>query len=183
MKNPARKKIRPLLSPFVDGELSPHERMLVERHLASCEESAQEVADMRALSSCVQATMEEVAQQEDWSGFPNEVLSRILPEKLPFFQRFRIQLAEIFTYQRNWVFAGAFAVVLVCFSFFMWMRPAEPAGYGRADLSIKTVSAKGGAALKTIVTHTESGDAVVWVVEEEESPSDAAAIQNQAGEL
>jgi hypothetical protein len=93
-------------------------------------------------------------------------MERLLPEKLPFFRRLHIQLSEVFTYQRSWVLAGSFAAALVCFGVFMWARPAEPVGYGSPHLSIKTVSAKGGAALKTIVTHTETGDAVVWVVEE-----------------
>jgi hypothetical protein len=179
MKNPARKKIRPMLSPFVDGELSPRERMLVERHLASCKESADEAADMRALSKLLRAGMEEAAEQEDWSAFSDQLLSRVLPEKLPFFQRLRIQLSEVFTYQRHWVLAGASAMALACLGVFMWTSPAEPVGYGSPHLSIKTVSAKGSSALKTIVTHTETGDAVVWLIEEASEEAEKAAPQEE----
>ena len=44
--NPARKKFEPMLSPFVDGELSPSERQQVEQHLAANKESAMQVADL-----------------------------------------------------------------------------------------------------------------------------------------
>jgi hypothetical protein len=170
MKNPARKKIRPMLSSFVDGELSPRERMFVERHLESCEESAREVDDIRAVSTLVRTTMEEAAKQEDWTGFADKVMGCLPPERLPFWRRFHIQFGEVFTYQRSWVLAGSAAAVLLCLSVFMWTSSAEPTGYASPHLSIKTVSAKGGAALKTIVTHTETGDAIVWVVEETPAP-------------
>jgi len=166
MENPAHKKFRPLLSAFMDGELGPRERRLVERHLASCKESAQELEALQALSEGIRTAMEEAAEEEDWSTFASEVLAQLPPEKLPFFQRLKIQLVESFTYQRGWVLAGACALLLVCLSTYIWMRPAEPVGYGSPHLSIQTVTAKAGASLKTIITQTESGDAVVWLVEE-----------------
>jgi len=165
MKNPARKKMRPLLSPFVDGELGPRERILVEQHMACCTQSAQEAADLRALSSLVRLGMEEAAEEEDWSTFSGQVMERLLPEKLPFFQRLHIQLAELWAYKRSWVAAGATAAALVVLGFVMWTSPAPPTGYKNTHLSIQTVSTKG-PSLKTIVTHTETGDAIVWVVEE-----------------
>jgi len=179
MKNPARKKIRPLLSSFVDGELSPKERMLVERHVASCKESADEVADMRALSKLVRTSMEEAAEEEAWAGFPDKVMGQLLPERLPLLLRLRLWLSEVFTYQRGWVVAGSFAVALACLGMVMWTSSTEPAGYASPHLSIKTVSAKG-AALKTIITHTETGDAVIWVVEET-PPEEEAPPQGNRG--
>ncbi|MCL2013036.1 MAG: zf-HC2 domain-containing protein [Cystobacterineae bacterium] len=173
MKNLARKKFRPLLSAFVDGELAANKRVLVERHLASSKESTDEVADMRTLSTWLCTAMEEAANQENWSTFADEVLSGLPPEKLPFFQRLKIRLSELFTYQRNWVLAVGTAVGCVALSLFMWTRPAEPVGYASPHLSIQTVTAKAGSSLKTIVTQTESGDAVVWVVEETKAQEEA----------
>ena len=165
MRNPARKKTRPMLSAFVDGELGPKERLFVERHLAACKESADEVADMRAVSSLLRTSLEEAAQEEDWAAFGDRVAAQLLPERLPFLERLRIQLAEIFTYRKSWVLAGTSAVALVALSLFIWTSPEEAVGYGSPQLHIKAVSAKG-ALVKTIVTHTETGDAIVWVVEE-----------------
>jgi anti-sigma factor RsiW len=48
MKNPAREKFLPLLSPYVDGELTPEERQQVDQHLQLNKESAAQVADFRA---------------------------------------------------------------------------------------------------------------------------------------
>ena len=50
MKNPARKTFEPMLSPYVDGELSPEERQNVERHIAADKDSAAQVAAFRAAS-------------------------------------------------------------------------------------------------------------------------------------
>jgi len=165
MRNPARKKYRPLFSAFVDGELSPQQRMHIERHLAACPESAQEVADMRALSTLMRTTLEEAAQEEAWEGFADRLMGQLAPERLPWRQRLGVWLSEVFTYRRGWVAAGALAVP-ACIGIFMWASPAEPVGYASPHLAIKTVSAKGGTALKTMVTHTETGDAIIWVVEE-----------------
>src|SRR5262249_55292527 len=43
--------IRPLLSAYVDGEVTPAERAQVESHLASCAECARVLAEYRALGS------------------------------------------------------------------------------------------------------------------------------------
>ncbi len=40
-------RVRALLSPFVDGELTPQERAAVERHLARCQECARELESLR----------------------------------------------------------------------------------------------------------------------------------------
>jgi anti-sigma factor RsiW len=42
-----------LLSPYVDGQVSPEERQRVEAHLASCAECAAELADLRALKAAL----------------------------------------------------------------------------------------------------------------------------------
>ncbi|SRR5579884_334173 len=42
-----------LLSPYVDGQVSPEERRRVEEHAASCAECAAELADLRALKAAL----------------------------------------------------------------------------------------------------------------------------------
>jgi len=151
--------------------------MLVEHHLASCEESAREVEAMRRVSNGLGALMEETAEKEDWSAFSKGVLAHLTPEKLPFFQRLKIQFVESFTYQRGWILAGMSAVVLIGLSTYIWVRPSEPVGYGRPHLSIQTVTAKAGSSLKTIVTQTETGDAVVWMVEEAQAEGEEVSLE------
>src|SRR5687767_6058853 len=104
--NPARKKFEPMLSPFVDGELTPEERQQVEQHLAVNKESAMQVADFRAASGLMRLTFEQQADQEDWKDFSNQVLSKLTPEKAPLFERLKTSLSEMFMYQRG-MFVGA----------------------------------------------------------------------------
>src|SRR5437868_4259134 len=106
--NPARKKFEPLLSPFVDGELTPEERQQVEQHLAANKESAMQVADFRAASGLMRLTFEQQADQEDWKDFSNDVLAKLTPEKAPLFERLKTAMSEMFLYQRG-VFVGAMA--------------------------------------------------------------------------
>ena len=46
--NPACEQYLSSLSPFVDGELLPPERVVLERHLAVCPRCTGHVADLRA---------------------------------------------------------------------------------------------------------------------------------------
>ena len=87
MKNPAREKFLPLLSPYVDGELSPEERKQVEQHLANNKESASQVADFRAGDALIRHALEMQADQVDWKDFSDEVMGKLTPEKLPLFER------------------------------------------------------------------------------------------------
>src|SRR5437868_14953747 len=104
--NPARKKFEPMLSPFVDGELTPEERTQVEQHLAANKESAMQVADFRAASGLMRLTFEQQADQEDWKDFSNEVLAKLTPEKAPLFERMKAALSETCTYQRGALVGG-----------------------------------------------------------------------------
>src|SRR3954469_24988507 len=114
MKNPARKTFEPLLSPYVDGELSPEERQAVERHIAADKDSAAQVADFRAASGLTRLSFEMLADEQDFSDFANQVMARITPQKLPLFERLQLSLGEMFTYQRGAMLtAGAMAFALL----------------------------------------------------------------------
>src|SRR5688572_28599776 len=69
MKNPARKKFEPMLSQYVDGELTPEERQQVEQHLAASKESADQVADFRAMSGLIRHATDMAADEIDWKEF------------------------------------------------------------------------------------------------------------------
>ncbi len=49
------KHIRPLISAYYDGEVNDHERALVERHLALCEQCRRTLAEYRATGSSIRA--------------------------------------------------------------------------------------------------------------------------------
>src|SRR4051812_22393592 len=164
--NPARKKFEPMLSPFVDGELSPAERQQVEQHLAANKESAMQVADFRAASGLMRLTFEQQADQEDWKDFSNQVLSKLTPEKPPLFERLRTSLSELFTYQRG-AFVGAMvtAALLVTVGTGAFLMGSRPAGYANERGQLQAVKVEQGLKVAPVVMETEGGDAIIWMVD------------------
>ena len=166
--NPARTKFEPMLSPFVDGELTPEERQLVEQHLAANKESAMQVADFRAASGLMRLTFEQQAEQEDWKDFSNQVLSKLTPEKPPLFERLKTQLSELFTYQRG-AFVGAMVtaalMVAVGATAFLMGARAPGAGYANEKMQLQAVKVDEGSKVAPVVMETENGDAIIWMVD------------------
>jgi hypothetical protein len=99
--SPACLKSLPLLSPFVDGELSPAERTTLEGHLATCPDCTGRVADLRAEAALVRVGLELAADEVDFSDFAQKVMARVSPYKPPLLERLRVSLSERFTYQRG----------------------------------------------------------------------------------
>lgn len=167
MKNPAREKFLPMLSPYVDGELSPEDRQLLEQHLANNRESAGQVADFRAADALMRHALEMQADDVDWKGFADDVMSKVTPEKLPLFERLKLSLSEMFTWQRGPLIAGfAGAAAAVAIAVPVSMKLATPDGYGASRVQVQTVSVEQDSQVKPVVMETESGDAIIWVVEE-----------------
>ncbi len=167
MKNPAREKFLPLLSPYVDGELTPEERQQVETHLANNKESTAQVADFRAGDGLIRHALEMAADEVDWKAFTEEVMGKVTPEKLPLFERIKLTLSEMFTYQRGPLvagFAGAAAAVAIAVPVSLQFA-AQPDGYAAARVHVQTVSVDRDSAARPDVVETDEGDAVIWVVE------------------
>jgi anti-sigma factor RsiW len=166
-ENPARKKFEPMLSPFVDGELSPQERQQVEQHLQANKESAMQVADFRAASGLMRLTFESQADQEDWKDFANQVLSKLTPEKPPLLERLKTSLSELFTYQRG-AFVGAMVtaalMVAVGATAFLMGSGSRP-GYANEQMQLQAVKVDQGAKVAPVVMETDSGDAIIWMVD------------------
>lgn len=167
MKNPAREKFLPMLSPYVDGELTPEERQQVEQHLANNKESAAQVADFRAGDALMRHALEMQGDEVDWKAFTEGVMARVTPDKLPLFDRIKLSLSEMFTYQRGPMVAamvGAAAAIAIAIP--LGMKLGTPEGYGSEKLQVQTVSVTDGqATVKPVVMETDTGDAVIWVVE------------------
>lgn len=168
MKNPAREKFLPMLSPYVDGELTPEERQLVEQHLQNNKESAAQVADFRAGDGLMRNALEMQADEVDWKKFSEDVMARVTPEKLPLFERLKLTFSELFTYQRGPFVAGlvgAVAAVAIAIPLTISLMGQAPEGYGAGRVEVQTVSVDTEATVKPVVFETESGDAVIWVVD------------------
>ena len=168
MKNPARKTFEPLLSPYVDGELSPEERQTVERHIAVDKESAAQVADFRAASGLTRLSFEMLADEQDFSEFANQVMARVTPQKLPVFERVKLSMSEMFTYQRTpLVTAGAMAFALALMAGAVVKLSGQNAeGYANARVEVQTVSVDTDAKVRPVVMETEKGDAIIWMVDD-----------------
>ena len=166
MKNPAREKFLPMLSPYVDGELSPEERQLVEQHLANSKESTAQVADFRAADGLMRHALEMQADSMDWKAFAEDVMAKVTPEKLPLFERIKLSLFETFTYQRGPLMVGfAAAALAVLIAVPVTMKFATPDGYGASKVQVQMVSVEEPSSFKPVVMETDTGDAIIWVVE------------------
>jgi anti-sigma factor RsiW len=179
MTNPAREKFLPLLSAYVDGELSPAERLAVEAHLAVDETSARDVEDLRTASALTRHALEAQADDVDWHGFSAAVVSGLTPHRLPLLERWRLELAELMTWQRGTLLAGAVGAVLaVAIAIPVTLRFSTPDGYGAARVQVQTVAVEEAARVKPVVMETDEGDAVVWVIDSA-SPDVAPANQDE----
>ena len=167
--NPARKKFEPMLSPFVDGELTPEERLQVEQHLAANKESAMQVADFRAASGLMRLTFEQQADQEDWKDFSNDVLAKLTPEKPPLLERLKTAFSEMFTYQRGTLVGAMVTAVLMVtvasMAFFLGSSSGN-AGYANDQMKVLTVKPQQGAQVAPVVMETDNGDAIIWMVDD-----------------
>lgn len=168
MKNPAREKFLPMLSPYVDGELSPEERAQVEQHLQNNKESAMQVADMRAADGLMRLALEMQGDDVDWKKFTEDVMGKITPDRLPLFERLKLTLSEAFTYQRGAMMAGlagAAAAIAIAVPVALKLSAGTPAGYANARVEVQTVSVDSAATVHPVVMETDNGDAVIWMVE------------------
>lgn len=168
MKNPARKKFEPMLSPYIDGELSPEERQQVEQHLASNKESADQVADFRAMGGLIRHSMDMAADEIDWKDFSNDVMARVVPEKLPLGERLKLFFSETFAYQRGPMLTGAALATAACAIAVVVLTGGNPTGYAQPNMSLQAVTVDTGSALQVqpVVMKTRGGDSIIWMVEE-----------------
>lgn len=166
MKNPAREKFLPLLSPYVDGELTPEERQLVEQHLGNSKESTAQVADFRAADGLMRHALEMQADSMDWKAFAEDVMAKVTPEKLPLFERLKLSMSEMFTYQRGPLMVGfAAAALAVLIAVPVTMKFGTPDGYGASKVQVQMVWVKDTSSYRPVVMETDTGDAIIWVVE------------------
>ena len=170
MKNPAREKFLPQLSPYVDGELSPEERQQVEQHLQSNKESAAQVADFRAADALMRHAIDLQADDVDWKKFADDVMAKVSPEELPFFERLKITLSEMYLYQRGTLVAGlvgaAVAIAITVPLLISFNGPPE--GYANSKVAVQQVTVEEAADIRPVVMETDQGDAIIWTIDAKE---------------
>jgi anti-sigma factor RsiW len=167
MSNPARDKYLPMLSAYVDGELSPEQRQELEQHLATNKELAAMVADLRASGALLRHALEMRADDVEWKGFTEGVMGKVASEKLPLGERVRLWFSEMFTYHRTQLamsFAVAAAAVVITVP--LTLKYGTPEGYGANQVRVQAVSVRDDAEFKPVVMETDTGDAIIWVVEQ-----------------
>lgn len=166
--NPACERFWPELSPYIDGELEPTSRVQLERHLAVCADCTARVADFRAESGLIRLGLEMAADDADFSGFAQQVLARVTPERPPFFERLRISFDEFFTHHRGMVLtslATAAVVVLVGLPLFLLQKP--PQGYAGEMMELRAVRVAEEAHVQPVVFEAESEEAtIIWLVDD-----------------
>jgi anti-sigma factor RsiW len=162
--NPACKSYLPMLSPFIDGELSPADRLTVEQHLSACPDCTGRVADLRAESALVRLGMEMLAEEADFTGFTQKVMARVTPEKPPLLERWRLALSELFLYQRGALVTAAATVAVVVLGVLLLTREGTPAGYGGERIAVENVQVDEGANVSPVVLNTDDGNAIIWLV-------------------
>ncbi len=179
--SPACNTYMPLLSPYIDGELVPGERISVERHLAACKDCTMRVADLRAESGLLRVGMELAADQADFKDFAQKVMARITPDRPPLFERWKLALSETFLYQRGTVvtaFAGAAVMLLVALPLILRERP--PVGYAGERMLVQSVTVDDEAHVAPVVLETSAGNAIVWGVHHLDEAKPAVAPEDEA---
>jgi anti-sigma factor RsiW len=179
--NPACERFIPLLSPYIDGEVSPADRVNVERHLAACRDCATRAADLRAESALLRVGLEMAVDEVDFKDFTQRVMARVTPERPPLLERLRISLSELFLYHRTAMVSSlATAAVLVLVLVPLLMSQSEvPMGYGGDRMRVRAVRASEGAKVAPVVLESEDGNTIIWVVDQDSTPHDASAVPPQ----
>lgn len=175
--NPACQSFIHQLSPYIDGELTPSERAVVERHLSACKSCTALVADLRAESGLIRVGLDMAADEADFSDFAQKVMARITPEKPPLFERFRISVSELFTYERRtFVTIAATAAVVMLVVVPLALRGGTPTGYAQDVMQVERVSTAENATVAPVVMEPEGGATIIWVVdrapEKKKNPED-----------
>ena len=141
------------LSAYVDGELTGPDREAVERALASDSRLRDVERALRSFGMAVRQLSEAEVARADFSGLADRVLrSGSRPGWL-------VGLRQL--WQRP--LFGAGALVAVAAAAFFALRPAVPAG--PAGVVVQSVSADPSGELRPVVHRTETGDAIIWLVD------------------
>jgi anti-sigma factor RsiW len=171
-----------MLSPYVDGELTPAERVNVERHLTACRDCTGRAADLRAESGLLRVGLDMAVDDVDFKDFAQKVMARVTPEKPPLLERLKLALSEMFLYQRTAMVSSlATAAVLVAVGLPLLLSDRAPVGYGAERMTVKSIQPYQDARVAPVVMETDNGGTIIWLVDEE-TQDDPSQEDEEQGE-
>ncbi len=157
-----------MLSPYVDGELTPAERVNVERHLSACRNCTGRAADLRAESGLLRVGLDMAVDDVDFKDFAQKVMARVTPEKPPLVERMKLALSEMFLYQRTAMISSlATAAVLLLVGLPLLLSDRAPVGYAAERMTVKSIQPYQNARVAPVVMETDNGGTIIWLVDEE----------------
>jgi anti-sigma factor RsiW len=154
-----------LLSAYVDGELTAAERETVERALSADPRMRELERSMRGLGSAVRAMGEAEVARANFSGLADRVMTRVSrrPGLLD-------RLGEV--WRRPWLPVGG--LVAVAAAAFFVFRPVAPTG-ATDGVVVQSATADSQTELRPVVLKTESGDAIIWLVDKPDASANHRA--------
>lgn len=183
--NPACERFVPMLSPYVDGELTPAERVTVERHLSACRDCTGRAADLRAESGLLRVGLDMAVDDVDFKDFAQKVMARVTPEKPPLLERMKLALSEMFLYQRTAMISSlATAAVLVLVALPLLLSDRAPVGYAAERMTVKSIQPYQDARVEPVVMEADDGATIIWSVDEEKdskSGQDDEELEEEIG--
>jgi anti-sigma factor RsiW len=144
-----------LLSAYVDGELTAAERETVERALAADPRVREIERSMRGLGSAVRTLSEAEVAKADFAGLTDRVMARVSRRPGVF-----LRLRD--AWRRPWLPVGG--LVAVAAAAFFVLRPVAPPAVVDGVV-VQSATAESQPELRPVVLKTESGDAIIWLVE------------------
>lgn len=155
-----------LLSAYLDGELTAVEREAVERALSTDPRVREIAQSMRGLGPAMRALSEAEVARADFTGLADRVLGRVSrrPGLLS-----RVREA----WRRPWFPVGG--LVAIAAAAFFAFRPAVP-GPGLQGVVVQSVTSDAPSHVQPVVLKTESGDAIIWLVEHPDASSHRPSV-------
>jgi len=146
-----------LLSAYLDGELTAAERETVERALAADPQMREVERSMRGLGSAMRAASEAEVAKADFSALADRIMARV-PRRPGVLDRLRA------VWSRPWLPVGG--LVAVAAAAFFALRPVASEAPVASGVDVQSASVgESQPELKPVVLKTETGDAIIWLVE------------------
>lgn len=168
------------LSALVDGELTPAERVELERHVSTCPSCLARVSDLRAAAGLVRASMEMLVNQADFSNFSAEVMARLGPERVPLLEQLGVRVRELLSYRRGVLIsvAAAAAVILAALPWILSSSSTE--GYASQRMALQSVTTDPDAHVAPVIMQGDRGNSIIWLVSHHHE-SEIPRPEDQAG--
>jgi len=150
-----------LLSAYVDGELTAVEREAVERALAADPRVREIAQSMRSLGPAMRALSDAEVARADFTGLADRVLGRV-SRRPGILDRVRE------AWRRPWFPVGGLVAAAAAAALLLRSPAPVPGPHG---VVVQSASADAPAQLQPVVLKTETGDAIIWLVEHPDASS------------